>query len=77
MTARALYCCHVVRSAGSDGNTEWRFLTSCLQVLRVLKKCLWEAFYPSKRARQRRSDVCIQNLSGFSIRFFVHTPRTM
>ena len=23
MTARALYCHHVVRSAGSDGNTEW------------------------------------------------------
>ena len=50
MTARTLYCHHVVHSAGSDGNTEWRFLTSCPQVLRVLKECLWEAFDPSKRA---------------------------
>ena len=51
MTAHALYCHHVVHSAaGSDGNTEWRFLTSCPQVLRVLKECLWEAFHLSKRA---------------------------
>ena len=50
MTACALYCRHVVHSAGSDGNTEWRFLISCPQVLRVLKECLWEAFHPSKRA---------------------------
>ena len=50
MTARALYCCHVVHSAGNDGNTEWRFLTLCPQVLQVLKECLWEAFHPSKQA---------------------------
>ena len=50
MTACALYCRHVVHSAGSDRNTEWRFLTSCPQVLRVLKECFWEAFHPSKQA---------------------------
>ena len=80
MTARVLYCRHVVHSAGSDGNTEWRFLTSCPQVLRVLKECLWEHFthqneqdkYPLYRShsahnmRLRR----IQNLNGFSIGFF-------
>ena len=36
----SLYCRHVVHSAGSDGNTEWRFLTSCPQALRVLKERL-------------------------------------
>ena len=50
MTAGALYCHQVVHSAISDGNTEWRFLTSCSQVMRVLKECLWEAFHPPKRA---------------------------
>ena len=50
MTAHALCCRHVVLSADSNGNTEWRFLTLCPQVLRVLKECLWEAFHPSKRA---------------------------
>ena len=50
MTTRALYCRHVVHSAGNDSNTEWRFLTLCPQVLQVLKECLWEAFHPSKQA---------------------------
>ena len=36
----------------SDGNTEWRFLTSSPQIQQVLKECLWEAFHPSKRAGQ-------------------------
>ena len=75
MTACALYCRHVVHSAGSDGNTEWRFLTSCPQVLQVLKECCGKHFthkngqdeYPLNCSHSTHNMTlwCIQNLKAF------------
>ena len=85
MTTCVLYCRHVVHSAGSDGNTEWRFLTSYPQVLRILKE--WEAFHPSKQAgritvisftfRTQHDAPAYTKLEWLFYRIFLFTLRTM